>query len=247
MTRAGLPPIAAIVLVTLLSAHARAVEPPATSTTSTAAPSSDDTQMPVFKAPVGRGTPDNRIGGASRGSGAAGQARLEVIAPDQTGLTASEQPTLYWFLSAAIDKPVEVMISVGDSEKPAYDSVAAGPVAAGFHAVRLSQLGVKLSRGVDYEWTVAIILNPQARSEDLVASGHIERVEAAPPPPADPRAAVRALAAAGLWYDAFDAASTVVARQPQDGKARLARAALLRQVHLDDAAEFEEAARGKAQ
>jgi hypothetical protein len=207
---------------------------------------SDNTDMPVYNPPVGRGAPVDRIGGASRGSDAPGDTRLDVVAPDQLGFTAREQPTLYWFLSAPINKPVEVMISVGNAEKPAYDAVLPGPVAAGFHPVSLSQLGVKIQPGVDYEWTVAIILDPQARSKDLFATAHVERSER-PPPPSDAQSATRTFAAAGLWYDAIDAATADIARDPGNAQHRHALAALLRQVQLDDAAKFAEAAQGKPQ
>lgn len=189
--------------------------------------------MPASEAPSGLDTQPDRLVGAVRG--AAIETRLDVIAPDHLGFTAIEQPTLYWFLSDTVDKPVEIMISDSSGEMPDYDVVTPGPAAAGFHAASLARLGMKLKPGVDYEWTVAVIFNAQSRSQDLVATGHIERVADAPA-----GSTARALAAAGYWYDAFDAASIASAKQPQDHAAVMARATLLRQVKLDDAATYAE-------
>src|SRR5437867_965146 len=65
------------------------------------APSAKQTPSPpvrpkiVYKPPL-RGAPAVRIDGGSRGSGLS-LICLTVLAPDQTGLTVQEQPTLFWY------------------------------------------------------------------------------------------------------------------------------------------------------
>lgn len=53
--------------------------------------------MPVYQPPL-RGAPGGRVGGSSRGAGDE-LPSLYALAPDHTGLTAQEQPCLYWYLS----------------------------------------------------------------------------------------------------------------------------------------------------
>jgi len=45
--------------------------------------------------PPSRGAPATRLTGGSRGSGDA-TITLDVLAPDETGLTTQEQPSLFW-------------------------------------------------------------------------------------------------------------------------------------------------------
>ena len=54
--------------------------------------------LPVYKPPQ-RGAPGGRVGGSSRGIGDR-LLTLSVLAPDHTGLTVREQPSLYWYLSS---------------------------------------------------------------------------------------------------------------------------------------------------
>src|SRR5512134_1193228 len=66
-----------------------------------ASPPSVQTQTastaPVYKPPL-RGAPRGRIGGGTRGTGLDSLA-LSVLAPDHSGLTIREQPSLYWIIS----------------------------------------------------------------------------------------------------------------------------------------------------
>jgi len=52
---------------------------------------------PSYQPPL-RGAPGGRVGGGTRGTGRETFV-LSVLAPDHTGLTVSEQPALYWFIS----------------------------------------------------------------------------------------------------------------------------------------------------
>jgi hypothetical protein len=74
-----------------------------------------------------------------------------------------------------------------------------------------AQLGVSLPIDVDYQWSIALVMDEEHRSRDVVATAWIRRVE---PSQAlserlasDATKAAAAYAANGIWYDAFRASS----------------------------------------
>src|SRR5262249_44766436 len=115
---------------------------------------------------------------------------------------------------------------------------------AGIQRLKLSEHGAKLTPGVEYQWVVALVTDPENRSKDLVASGVIKRIE----PAADlkekiasaaPTAVPAVYAEAGIWYDALAALSDQIDAHPGDQALRQTRADLLRQVGLKAAADAE--------
>ena len=112
---------------------------------------------------------------------------------------------------------------------------------AGIQRLKLSDHGVKLSPGVEYQWVVALVTDPDNRSSDLVASGIIKRV--APSAElkqqirdATPESLPNIYGEAGIWYDALSVLSDQIEAHPDDHRLREARADLLRQVGLKAAA-----------
>ena len=167
---------------------------------------------------------------------------LSVLAPDHAGLTASEQPSLYWQISTATTYPVELTIMDPRQIEPVLETRLAGPIQAGLHRVRLADYGVRLDPDVPYRWYVAVVVDPDRRAKDVLAGGVIERVT----PSQDlrqrlaaaPREQVAAVYAGdGLWYDALTAASDLVEAAPGDPAVRRERAALLTQVGLREVAQ----------
>src|SRR6266446_3322162 len=66
--------------------------------------------------PPRRGAPGGREGAGTRSLGGS---TVAVLAPkDHTGLTAQEQPVLYWYLSQETRHPVEVILTDQQSVKP---------------------------------------------------------------------------------------------------------------------------------
>jgi hypothetical protein len=63
------------------------------------------TGMLVYQ-PPGRSATRSRIGGGTQAA-AGGMLRELVLAPDHTGLTREEQPTLYWYIPQATTHPIE--------------------------------------------------------------------------------------------------------------------------------------------
>jgi hypothetical protein len=166
---------------------------------------------------------------------------LAVLAPIEIGLTAHEQPTLYWYLSAKVDADIEVVVVHPQKIAPLVQVRVAGPVESGIKAFRLDGHGIELEPGVDYEWSVAIVFDPRQRSLDIISSGvvrYVKTVEAvAKRLDASKRGdEVYVFAEEGLWYDAIDSVSQAIAQRPADARLREIRASLLEQVALAEAA-----------
>jgi len=195
----------------------------------------DAAKAPVYKPPL-RGAPRGRIGGGTRGTGSDSLA-LSVLAPDHSGLTTHEQPSLYWVISNPTVLAVEVTLMDPRAAEPLLETRIPGPIQAGLHRVRLNDYGVKLEPGVPYRWYVAVIPDAGRRSKDILAGGIIERVE----PAADlqerlargrPEELASIYAEAGFWYDALAASSEAIEHSPGEEGLRQQRAALLSQVGL---------------
>lgn len=203
-----------------------------------------DADAIVYQPPF-RGAPSagSRVGGGTRGIEKDGYG-LRVLAPDHVGLTIHAQPALYWFTAKAIEEPVELTLLEEGVDESVLDLVLKPPTAAGFHALRLDAHGVRLKQDVPYQWYVAIVMDPNSRSRDIVATGEIRRV-----PPSDEHQSQlrsanettkpRVYAVNGYWYDALDGLAALIAKAPSNARLRSQRAALLAQVGLDQAAAFE--------
>jgi hypothetical protein len=195
----------------------------------------DAADAPVYKPPK-RGAPGGRVGGGTRGT-ARDVFVLSVLAPDHSGFTTSEQPSLYWFISGPTELPVEVTVMDPQGVQPILETRLPSPIKAGVHRVRLADYNVRLSPGAAYRWFVAVIPDADRRSKDILAGGAIERVEA----PEDLKAKLAqtakkdmpfVYAEAGIWYDALGAISDLIEAAPQDQELRKQRAAMLAQVGL---------------
>jgi hypothetical protein len=100
---------------------------------------------------------------------------------------------------------------------------------------------VKLAPGVEYQWVVALITDPDNRSSDLIASGVIKRVEASADlkkniAAANPESLPGIYAEGGIWYDALSCLSDRIDADPGNKTLQEARADLLRQAGLKAAA-----------
>lgn len=200
----------------------------------------DAKSAPVVYKPPLRGAPGGRVGGGTRGTG--NVFVLSALAPDHMGLTVSEQPSLYWFISATTSLPIEVTITHPQGVKPLFERRLAGPVEKGVHRIDLAEAGVRLAPGVPYRWSVTVIPDANRRSRDILAAATIERVEL----PADvgtklqqaPRQDLAGVyAEAGFWYEALASLSELIDRAPADAALRRQRAELLTQVGLPDIGE----------
>lgn len=192
---------------------------------------------PVYKPPM-RGAPGGRVGGGTRGTGHEAFV-LSVLAPNHTGLTTSEQPVLFWFISTSSSYPIELTLVDPEKTDPLLELRIDPPISAGFHRVRLAEHGIRLAPGLSYQWYVAVVPDTGRRSKDILAGGSIERVS---PPEGLAAKLSRASKAdmpslyadAGLWYDAVAALGELIDQAPTDRVLLERRSALLRQVGLPE-------------
>ncbi len=181
-----------------------------------------------------------RVTGGSRGTGEA-MTSLDVLAPDEVGITTQEQPSLFWFQSKPATAKFELTLLQDNKAKPIVQVEIERASKAGIQRLKLSDHAAKLDVGVEYQWVIALVTDPDNRSKDLVASGVIKRIE----PPADLKSKVASAtpaslpaiyADAGIWYDALSLLSDEIDAHPEDQSFRQTRADLLSQVGLSTAA-----------
>lgn len=211
------------------------------------APAKDDKDaakdMPSYTPPQ-RGAPQRRVGGSSRGMESA-LPRVILLVPDHIGLTVSENPALYWYLSKPTTVRVEVTLIDDKGETPLIEYAVANAKGPAVHRIDLASHKVQLKTGVNYQWSISVVPNPNERSNDVMSGGVLRRV-AVPENIASRRAQLtdkaalaRAYAADGIWYDAIALYSELIGQNPADRKLRDARAALLDQVGLKEVAAFD--------
>ena len=95
----------------------------------------ESVSAPVYTPPK-RGAPGGRVGGGTRGIQRE-VSLLSVLAPDHSGFTTSEQPSLYWFISSSTSLPVELTVMDPHGVKPILETRLPAPVTAGVHRIRL--------------------------------------------------------------------------------------------------------------
>lgn len=198
------------------------------------------TQAPVYKPPL-RGSPSGRIGGGTRGTEAA--VELAVLAPDHTGLTTKRHPTLYWYVSKPVQARLEVTVINAAGIEPLLETTVNSSGRSGIQRLDLAEQGIALEPNTEYRWYVAVVPDAEHRSNDILASGTIQRREAparlkARLHNAAPEAAYSAYAAEGYWYDAVDVLSRLIEQHPERQDLHQHRAALLEQVGLDRVASY---------
>lgn len=227
-------------IVSLPAANApTAATPPA----STTAPRGTNAPPALKFRPMTMGSPSVRVTGGSRGTGD-NTLLLDALVPDEVGLTTQEQPSLFWFQSKPSKAQLELTLLQPKNPKPLMRFHLKHADQAGIQRVRLADQGVKLKSGVEYQWVVALVNDPDNRSKDLVASGVIKRIDPSPEltsrlSKSNPSSNAGAYADSGIWYDSLTSISDEIAARPQDASLRKARADLLRQVGLK-AASFTE-------
>jgi len=194
-----------------------------------------------FKLPL-RGAPAVRIDGGSRGSGVS-LTCLTVLTPDSTALTTQEQPSLFWYQSQPADVPFELTLLANNVVQPALRVDFPNARAAGIQRLNLADHQFKLVPDVEYEWVIALVVDPQNRSKDVVASGWIKRVAPSMDLQSelgntDARNAPSVYAQQGIWLDALTTLSSLIEAHPQDRSLQEERASLLEQVGLTNAARY---------
>ena len=196
-------------------------------------------RMPVYKPPA-MGVPARTVGGGSRGPGS-GIPMIYAIVPNHVAHTSSQQPSLFWFVDKAPTPSAKLQFTLLDEDgvEPVVETALETPKDAGIHRIRLSDFGVELQAGREYEWSVSIIVDPDERAKDVVATGWIYCVERSDDLKSrlaseGEAGAIRVYADQGLWYDALTALGDRIEQSPGDPELTEMRSSLLQQVGLQD-------------
>lgn len=190
-------------------------------------------KLPVFQ-PKNVGAPKMRVGGGSRG-GENANLELYVFAPEQPGITNQSQPTLYWYLSKPVSQPIEITIT--EKFKTVLKTTLTGIAQSGVQQFKLSDYQVLLQPNIKYKWSIAVINNPEQRSNDLFASAGIiyqpiSENSSATIKNATLEQQIILQAEEGIWYDAIATVQTWVAESHQNETPYKFRATLLSQVGI---------------
>ena len=204
-----------------------------------------------------RGSVARRIESGTRGTEDTAPS-LFVLAPDgHVGLTLQGQPSLFWYLSKDSKYPVELILIDSQGINPLIEIQLSPPLKAGVQRIRLVDYDVRLVPKERYQWSVALIPDTGSRSQDVLSSGFIERIERNELPAANQKQLERIekansadnpriYAEVGLWYDAVSALCDLI-DTPLKGitlkELRQQRAALLEQVNLEEVAAYDRQAK----
>ncbi|MEQ1858790.1 MAG: DUF928 domain-containing protein [Chthoniobacteraceae bacterium] len=176
---------------------------------------------------------------------------ITVLAPKEAAVTISEQPSLFWFqagpMPEKVIKTARIEVALIDPKNPKPLFKVTSPLAAdkqagaGLRRLSVGKQNVTLKPGVTYKWSVALVPDPANRSQDVVTSASIQRIEPSKELAEALKSAADGDKAAvfaqnGVWYDAVDAITTEIGKDPNNAELRKMRGELLRQGGLKDAA-----------
>lgn len=201
--------------------------------------------LPSYASPSGAGSEFAmmRTSGRTRSAGPL-LPDVTVLVPAHAGRTSQASPDVYWYLAAATDRPIAVTLIDANRYETLLQVIIPGPHPAGIGRLSLARRGAVLPTGRTLLTHVSVLAGAAPGPGDRVASGGIERVRPSASLKGELRAAGPAKAAHvyakhGLWLDALAATSRQASSNPGDTALREQRAALLDQVGLEPAAEWD--------
>lgn len=131
---------------------------------------------------VRQGLPGRRISGGSRSPSTAclttpSQPVVALMPKSNLGITLSERPT-FWFSLPAINPDRTLEFGLYDqSGELIYQESFNASGKAGISSLSLPNTFTSLSAEKDYRWYLSVVCDPDSRSEDLVVTGWIRRVQ----------------------------------------------------------------------
>ncbi|MBI1732275.1 MAG: DUF928 domain-containing protein [Gammaproteobacteria bacterium] len=194
----------------------------------------------IVYVPPARGAPKSRVGGGTRGVDP-NALIIRLLAPEDVGYSGTDQPVFYWFLSQPADLPLEITLIDDVSAEPVLEIPGNASRLHGIQKTRLSDYGIHLQPDVEYQWSVALVVDPEQRSKDVFATATVKYV----PVPEDVKTDLTSAgqldvpsiyAAGGYWYDAIERISSLIDTRPGEPGLLEQRAALAEQVALPEVA-----------
>ncbi len=194
--------------------------------------------IPVYRPPK-LGKPRMTVGGGSRGPGK-GFPALYVIVPDHVGQTTSSQPSLFWFVDEVPPLGTQFVFTLMDEEAdtPLIEEALGIPERSGLQRVRISDFGVQLETGTEYQWSIAMSAPGVDHSKDVISVGWIDYVGksdgiAARLEAGGPERSSFVYAEEGIWYDALSSIHDSMESNSGAMDFKVARVALLEAAGLD--------------
>jgi hypothetical protein len=199
-------------------------------------------QVPTYHTPQ-QMVPRARVGGILRGSDGEDPA-VAALVPDHVGMTVKQHPVLNWFLSKRTTLPIRFTLIDERSIRALVETAITSPEKPGVQAIHLKDVEFRLEPNVQYRWYISLIRDADSPSRDIVTGGMIERCVFSEclvldAPATCDRDAIMTSAAKGFWYDAMACLCELIDSNPEDTSLRKQRAALLKQVGLHEAAEWD--------
>jgi hypothetical protein len=200
-----------------------------------------------FDLPPAKGGPEKTAGGGTRGGcespevGSNGSSsptnltRLALILPkNQTGVTVSERPTFFAYLSETSAQKIEFTLK-NQEETYTYRQVLEIGKTPGIISFSLPESAPPLKVGEQYQWSVAAICQPEDRLQDVVAFGQLQRVAPSPQlqqqltKAESPIEKAQAYADNGIWHETIEIVAKQKRQQPENQALQKAWSHLLQQ------------------
>ncbi|UBF26665.1 DUF928 domain-containing protein [Kovacikia minuta CCNUW1] len=211
-----------------------------------------------FKPPR-RGLPGRREGAGTRDPAACvrgNPSQLTAIMPQTNlGLTTAAYPRFFWYIPKTRAKLAEFrLVSGGEAasqdataqtdKTPIYTatfSITGTPGIASLSIPRHATIP-PLTVGQDYQWSLALVCNPDNRKQDIRVNGWVQRIT----PTADltnklvkasPNDRLRLYADNGIWFNTLSTLAELRCTNPQDASLVASWTELLKSVKLTTIAE----------
>ncbi len=203
--------------------------------------------LAAFKSKVGRGTEKVRVA-KQKVEKIKLPAIIAPLAPQSTGLTVTDQPTLYWYMSSEWQYEMGFTLNeLGASEplleRDIHQETECRPHLQGdwICHLNLADYNVHLQPHREYEWFIFIVFDVEQRTSDWLASAAI-RYE----PPSKPLFLEQTPALsryqeyqrAGIWYDGLAQLMTPIPNQSPNPTFLTAASHLLEQEQMPIVAEY---------
>ncbi|MGE5658375.1 MAG: DUF928 domain-containing protein [Actinomycetota bacterium] len=204
--------------------------------------------------PPQRGVPGRREGGGTRGGDCKFDPKeVTAIIPKTTmGRTLAANPTFWFYLPAALDKTVEIVLT--DEANALPDKLNKQDLYSQRFRLITKTPGVVsvtlpsqdnspiLETGKNYHWVMSIHCDTDDPSADIFVAGWVQRVDATPTlvselQQASPRDRFNLYAQAGLWYEALTTLAELRSSAPNDTALAQKWGELLKSVELDKIAQ----------
>jgi hypothetical protein len=189
--------------------------------------------------------PDNRQGATHRGDTCPPELSIiPLIPPSNRALTVAESPTFFAYISQA-STPVEFTLQTKDTEGTKIYQTTFTVDKPGIVGVSIPADGdnkKSIEVGKEYQWSFAVVCNPEDRSGDYYVEGFVQRIEPKPSLKSDlakPEPMARAIAYAKneIWYDTVTAVAELLREAPDDAVLTAEWRQLLQSQRLEEIAD----------